>query len=349
MLKEIYEQPEVIRTCFEAYFSASSEPKISTEPEQIHILACGTSRHAGLVAQHWFEQLAQLPTRVRSASEFPTTPLPLTPKTWTIAATQSGETADTLAAVEADRQRRAMQPDADRAQIIGITNHAESSLAHHVDRLLPILAGPEMGVAATKTFTAQLMVFLALAVELADTRGTLSAARKIQVIAELQALPDRLTAILKQADAIQGIAQQLATVQHCIIVGSGMSRAIALEAALKLKETTYLHAEGYAAGEFLHGPIALLDASIPVIAIVPTDQATATTLKAVNRVNAFNVRTIGITNTQAEFDHTLLLPATDPLLSPFLTILPLQLLAYYIAIARGLDVDRPRHITKTLL
>lgn len=379
MLKEIHEQAAVIQTCLQKCrnpaWSAASHSRshlpsavatdrpfelglpddLLLETEQIHIVACGTSRHAGLIAQYWLEQWAGLPTRVRSASEFVAAPLPMSPRTLTIAITQSGETADTLVAVELEIRRRSGQAISLQPCIIGVTNNPTSSLTHLVDYLLPTFAGTEVGVAATKTFTAQLMTLLCMALELARIRRLISKTKLERLLTALEALPGQINTLFRtEEDRIAQLATQLALTQNLILLGQGSNRAIALEGALKLKETTYIHAEGYAAGEFLHGPIALLEPTIPVIAIVPTDHATASVLKTIRKVKSHGVPTIGIftakqvTEMAPWFDHAIVVPDTAEALSPFLKVIPLQLLAYYIAINRQLNVDRPRHITKTL-
>jgi glucosamine--fructose-6-phosphate aminotransferase (isomerizing) len=381
MLKEIYEQPAALQTCLTKYLNlpwinppqpttpvrqnAPVEAPVPDLPiplpdslytnlKQIHILACGTSRHAGLVAQYWFEQMARIPTRVRSASEFVSAPLPLSSDTLTLAITQSGETADTLAAVERQKRNYALLK-VSQPRLLGITNQLDSSLALQVDYTLPTFAGVEMGVAATKTFTTQLAVLASLALDIAQRFQTNSDQQAHQIVTALRSLPDQIATILNQQEKpIQELAQKLATAKNCIVLGQGVNRAIALEGALKLKETTYIHAEGYAAGEFLHGPIALLDPTIPVIAIAPNDHTDHSTLATVRKVKSHNVPVIGITtamdNPEAAqlFDDHITLPASHELLTPFLTVVPLQLLAYHIAIQRGLNVDRPRNITKIL-
>jgi glutamine---fructose-6-phosphate transaminase (isomerizing) len=371
MLKEIYEQPEVVRRCLATYlnphwnseqdFTGLSSPFNLALPEQllatvaeIQIVACGTSRHAGLVAQYWLEQLAGIPTRVRSASEFISAPFPLTANTLTIAITQSGETADTLAAIAVAKDRRSPSEVSLQSWLLGITNQPESSLAKAVDYTFPTLAGTEVGVAATKTFMAQLVVFCCLALEFAVRRRVHSPQHIAHTIAALRSLPDQIETLLKQQrELIQTAAQPLVAVNDCIVLGRGINHAIALEGALKLKETTYIHAEGYAGGEFMHGPIALLDATVPVIAIATAGSVYHSMLANAQKAKANGAPLIGITNgpEQADlavFDHSLTVPAIDEALSPFLTVIPLQLLAYTIATQRGLDVDRPRNITKTL-
>jgi glucosamine--fructose-6-phosphate aminotransferase (isomerizing) len=304
------------------------------------------------VAQFWLEQLAGIPTRVRSGSEFLASPFPLKPSTLTIGVTQSGETADTLQALAWEQQRRAERSPALPADFVGITNQPDSSLAQQVDVLLPTFAGTEVGVAATKTFTTQLVVFYLLALLLAEPQ--LTDDRRAQAQTALQQLPAQIQQVLQQSAHIQTLAQQFVDRQHCILLGRGVNHAIALEGALKLKETTYLHAEGYAAGEFMHGPIALLDQQVPVIAIAPAGQCQAALLANVQTAKSHGSPVMGIvttdqaTATEHLFDAQIVLPVIDEILSPLLTVIPLQLLAYFIAVQRGLNVDRPRNITKTL-
>lgn len=322
--------------------------------DEIHILACGTSRHAGLVGQYWLEQLAVIPTRVRSATEVQDAPWPLTPNTLTIAVTQSGETADTLAALRLETARHHESGYTHHPPSIGITNQPGSTLTQEVDHTLFTLAGPEIGVAATKTFTAQLVIFLCLALDLAARRHTMLEEDWQATVIALQQIPTLMQQVLEQERAVQRLAQSLVAAEHCILLGRGVNRAIALEGALKLKETTYLHAEGYAGGEFLHGPIALLEAKVPVIAIVPNSSSAEAMLATVEKAKAHGSPAIGLitqdlaAKTTALFDHQIILPAIDHQLSPLLTVIPLQLLAYHIAVRRGLDVDRPRNIMKTL-
>ncbi|PSB23888.1 hypothetical protein C7B82_29355 [Stenomitos frigidus ULC18] len=371
MLKEIYEQPEVVRRCLATYlkpdWNSDRDAALPATPfnlafpealfavAEIQIVACGTSRHAGLVAQYWLEQLAGIPTRVRSASEFVSAPFPLTTNTLTIAVTQSGETADTLAAIEVAKKRRSQSDVSLQSWSLGITNQPDSSLTKAVDYTLPTLAGAEVGVAATKTFMAQLVVFCCLALAFAVRRRVLSPQQLVDTIAALRLLPDQIETTLKQQhEPIQTVAQTFTDVKDCIVLGRGMNRAIALEGALKLKETTYIHAEGYAGGEFMHGPIALLDAKVLVIAIAPAGNVYDQMLANAQKAKTNGAPLIGITNVtessdRAVFDHQITVPAIDELLSPFLTVTPLQLLAYAIAVQRGLDVDRPRNITKTLI
>ncbi|MGG6265107.1 SIS domain-containing protein [Leptolyngbya sp. AN03gr2] len=300
MLKEIHEQPEVIRRLLDRSLSVGKF-------DRINILACGTSLNAGLIGQFLFEQVAKVPTQVRSSSESIFAPMIETPNTLTIAITQSGETADTIAALKTVQSKR-----------IAITNGINSTITKLVDQTIYTNAGEEKSVAATKTFTAQLVILYQLAFQLAN-----------QEAQWLQEIPQQIEAILKE-NTIAQIAKSLENTRDLILIGRGINTAIALEGALKLKEATYTHAEGYAAGEFLHGPIALLDPQIPTIAI-------GNVKKTIDRIRANGNPVIEIPT-----------PAIPELFTPFLTIIPLQLLAYELAILRKIDVDRPRNITKSL-
>lgn len=337
MLKEIYEQPEVIQQGLDSGLSiAELLPELVQPIENIQILACGTSFHAGLIGQYLFEQVAGIPTRIRSSSEFLLAPLPKVPNLLTIAVTQSGETADTLAAL------RYLQEHSDSIRF-GITNQDNSpivQLAHHT---FYTHAGEEKSVAATKTFTAQLLLFYRLALALAEQNQRLTAQQLETCIAALHQVPDQMKAVLARENEFAAIAQSLRDAKSMIVLGSGINTAIALEGALKLKETTYTHAEGYAAGEFLHGPIALLDPTIPVIAITPADETQSLVLKATEKAKICGSPIIQLSSPPLPRFPVASLP-----LSPFLTILPLQLLAYHLAILRQIEVDRPRNITKSL-
>ncbi len=368
MLKEIYEQPGVVRTCLETYLNnqwnpddASQSPinlnlpsELYPDLEQIQILACGTSWHASLVGKYLLEQLAGIPTMVQYASEFRYAPAPLTANTLTIGVTQSGETADTLAALEMEKRRRFGQLPKYEPRLLGITNRPESSLSHLVDRIIDTHAGIEIGVAATKTFVSQLMAFYCLALDLAWRRQTLTATRMEEILVGLRQLPPQIELVLESQERyIEELAHNFAETTDFIFLGRGINFPIALEGALKLKEISYIHAEGYPAGEMKHGPIALLDAKVPVVAIAMPGTVYEKVLSNAQEAKARDARLIGVTpmNDQeaAEtFDDLLPVPAVEELLSPILTVIPLQLLAYHIAARRGLDVDQPRNLAKSV-
>ncbi|MEM6424492.1 MAG: glutamine--fructose-6-phosphate transaminase (isomerizing) [Cyanobacteria bacterium P01_D01_bin.128] len=369
MLKEIYEQPGVVRACLEAYVDGSWSAENSdrspiqlglsgdvlTDLQQIQIVACGTSWHASLVGKYLLEQLADMPTLVQYASEFRYSPSPLTPHTLTIGVTQSGETADTLAALEMEQERRNAKTEAAfTSRMLGITNRSESSLARMVPHIIDTRAGIEIGVAATKTFTAQVMAFYFLALELAYRRQTLSAEKFEEIIIGLRQLPAQIELILESQERyIEELAHNFAETQDFIYLGRGINFPIALEGALKLKEISYIHAEGYPAGEMKHGPIALLDAKVPVVAIAMPGTVYEKVLSNAQEAKARDAQLIGVVPMNDEdaeytFDSLLPVPKVDELLSPVLTVIPLQLLAYHIAARRGLDVDQPRNLAKSV-
>ncbi|HEY9736688.1 MAG TPA: glutamine--fructose-6-phosphate transaminase (isomerizing), partial [Trichocoleus sp.] len=368
MLKEIYEQPGVVRTCLETYIDSDWTAASTTSPlklglpdalveglENVQIVACGTSWHASLVGKYLLEQLAGIPTMVQYASEFRYAPSPLTPHTLTIGVTQSGETADTLAALDMEQQRRLTHSSAAlNPRMLGITNRPESSLSRLVPHIIDTHAGIEIGVAATKTFTAQVMAFYFLALDLAYRRKALSFQRIEEIIEGLWQLPAQIELVLESQERyIEDLAHSFAETQDFIYLGRGINFPIALEGALKLKEISYIHAEGYPAGEMKHGPIALLDAKVPVVAIAMPGTVYDKVLSNAQEAKARDAQLIGVVpmnDPEAEetFDELLPVPVVDELLSPILAVIPLQLLAYHIAARRGLDVDQPRNLAKSV-
>ncbi|MBD2041068.1 glutamine--fructose-6-phosphate transaminase (isomerizing) [Microcoleus sp. FACHB-672] len=367
MAKEIYEQPGVVRSCLDAYFHGDWHPEAGYSPvklglpdelladlEHVQILACGTSWHAGLVGKYLLEQLAEIPTMVQYASEFRYAPAPLTPNTLTVGISQSGETADTLAALAMEQQRRLAKSEKFHARLLGITNRPESSLGHLVPNIIDTCAGIEIGVAATKTFVTQLMAFYGLALDLAYRRKTLPLTRIEEIIQGLRQLPAQIELILESQERyIEELAHEFADTKDFIFLGRGINFPIALEGALKLKEISYIHAEGYPAGEMKHGPIALLDAKVPVVAIAMPGSVFEKVLSNAQEAKARDSQLIGVTpmndrEAAETFDKLLPVPVVDELLSPILTVIPLQLLAYHIAARRGLDVDQPRNLAKSV-
>lgn len=362
MLKEIYEQPGVVRDCLEAYFPASSETPVKldlpadfyADLEQIQIVACGTSWHAALVGKYLLEQLAGIPTQVQYASEFRYAPSPLTPHTLTIGVTQSGETADTLAALSMEKDRRQGKEAKYQVRLLGITNRPESSLGNMVANIINTHGGIEIGVAATKTFVAQLMAFYALALDLAYRRQEISDSRFEEILTGLRQLPGEIEAILETQELyIEHLVHDFSETKDFIFIGRGINFPIALEGALKLKEISYIHAEGYPAGEMKHGPIALLDAKVPVVAIAVPGSVYEKVISNAQEAKARDSRLIGITSVKdgeaAEiFNDLIPVSEVEEILSPILTVIPLQLLAYHIAARRGLDVDQPRNLAKSV-
>ncbi|MFN6156228.1 MAG: glutamine--fructose-6-phosphate transaminase (isomerizing) [Dolichospermum sp.] len=362
MLKEIYEQPGVVRDCLEAYFPASSETPVKldlpaefyADLEQVQIVACGTSWHAALVGKYLLEQLAGIPTQVQYASEFRYAPSPLTAHTLTIGVTQSGETADTLAALSMEKDRRQGKEAKYQVRLLGITNRPESSLGNMVANIINTHGGIEIGVAATKTFVAQLMAFYALALDLAYRRQEISDSRFEEILTGLRQLPGEIEAILETQELyIEHLVHDFSETKDFIFIGRGINFPIALEGALKLKEISYIHAEGYPAGEMKHGPIALLDAKVPVVAIAVPGNVYEKVISNAQEAKARDSRLIGITSVKdgeaAEiFNDLIPVSEVEEILSPILTVIPLQLLAYHIAARRGLDVDQPRNLAKSV-
>ncbi|BAZ87903.1 glutamine--fructose-6-phosphate transaminase (isomerizing) [Dolichospermum compactum] len=368
MLKEIYEQPGVVRDCLEAYFSTVENGEITAESpvkldlpaefyadlEQVQIVACGTSWHAALVGKYLLEQLAGIPTQVQYASEFRYAPSPLTANTLTIGVTQSGETADTLAALAMEKERRQGKESKYQARLLGITNRPESSLGNMVANIINTHGGIEIGVAATKTFIAQLMAFYALALDLAYRRQEISDSRFEEILTGLRQLPGEIEAILEtQERYIEHLVHDFSETKDFIFIGRGINFPIALEGALKLKEISYIHAEGYPAGEMKHGPIALLDAKVPVVAIAVPGNVYEKVISNAQEAKARDSRLIGVTSVKdgeaAEiFNDLIPVSEVEEILSPILTVIPLQLLAYHIAARRGLDVDQPRNLAKSV-
>jgi glucosamine--fructose-6-phosphate aminotransferase (isomerizing) len=363
MLKEIHEQPETARLWVERHLPLTLQAAnpvalpfddaFYADIERIQILACGTSRHAALVGAHLLEQFAGVPTSVHYASEFRYAPPPLAANTLTIGVTQSGETADTLAALAMDADRRRNQNDPAYApRQLGVTNRVESSLARQVPYILDIGAGIEVGVAATKTFLGQLLAFYALALAFAARRGSRSETEIAALVNELRGLPDQLSALVEQHDQLsEAMAHRFAETQDVIFLGRGINYPIALEGALKLKEISYIHAEGYPAGEMKHGPIALLDTHVPVISIAVPGVVFEKVLSNAQEAKARDAQLIGVAPICADtelFDELLPVPEVSEWISPLLTVLPMQLLSYHIAAHRGLDVDQPRNLAKSV-
>ncbi|MEM7556495.1 MAG: glutamine--fructose-6-phosphate transaminase (isomerizing) [Cyanobacteria bacterium P01_A01_bin.84] len=368
MLKEIYEQPGVVRDALAAYFDSEwiatdtekspikldLAPEIYTDLEQIQILACGTSWHAALIGKYLLEQLSGIPTQVHYASEFRYAPSPLTTNTLIVGVTQSGETADTLAALTMEKERRSKKETKYQPRLLGITNRPESSLGRMVPHIINTLAGIEIGVAATKTFVAQVMAFYALALDLAYLRQAVSNTRLQEIIIGLRQLPGEIEGLLEtQERYIEEMVHDFGETTDFIFLGRGINFPIALEGALKLKEISYIHAEGYPAGEMKHGPIALLDEKVPVVAIAMPGSVYEKVISNSQEAKARDSRLIGIAPANSEeaaevFNDLIPVSAVDELLSPILTVIPLQLLAYHIAARRGLDVDQPRNLAKSV-
>ena len=354
MLKEISEQAETVRATLRGRLPPDQgtarlhglnlPPAACREIQRVVIVACGTSWHSGLVGRHLIEDLARIPVQVEYASEYRYhQPLEL-PGTLTIAISQSGETADTLEAMRAAR--------AAGSRVVGIVNVVGSSIAREADGGIYLHAGPEIGVASTKAFTSQIVALALLGLYLGRERG-LSEARGRELACRLIQLPQLVTRTLALEPQVKLLAERMAAAPNALYLGRGVNFPVALEGALKLKEISYIHAEGYPAAEMKHGPIALIDENMPVVFVAPRDEVYQKVLSNMNEVRARGGRIIAITTEgngmlSGLADAELRVPATLPLLSPVLTTIPLQLLAYHSAVLRGCDVDRPRNLAKSV-
>ncbi|WP_300583812.1 glutamine--fructose-6-phosphate transaminase (isomerizing) [Marivita sp.] len=351
MAKEIAEQPTVLADALRAYLDGNTIVLPDTLPDfakidRLTMVACGTAFYACLTAKYWFEQLAQLPVEVDIASEFRYREPPITPRTVALFVSQSGETADTLAAL------RYCKGKAD--SILSVVNVAESSIARESDVALPIHAGVEVGVASTKAFTCQLNTLLLLALDAAVKRGVMTPDQLAEKLTQLRALPGLFNVALDRDPTMADAAHKIAEARDVLFLGRGLMYPLALEGALKLKEISYIHAEAYASGELKHGPIALIDKTVPVIVMAPRDALFEKTVSNMEEVMARGGKVCLITDASgaeaagADVWRTIILPSVDPVLSPLLYALPAQLIAYHAAIAKGTDVDQPRNLAKSV-
>ena len=363
MHKEIYDQPEIAKNWVKKYLSKidSNQYKINYAfdtnflegIERIQILACGTSRHASMVGSYLLEQFSGIPTNVFYASEFRYSPPPLLPNTLTIGVSQSGETADTLAALNMEIKRRKLTNKLElQPNLIAITNRLDSSMGRLVPNIIDISAGIEIGVAATKTFFGQLLSFYGLAIKFAQLRNSKSANEINNLILDLINLPPQLEELVSSHNKIsEKLAHDFSDIKDVIFLGRGINYPIALEGALKLKEISYIHAAGYPAGEMKHGPIALLEKKVPVISIATPGKVFEKVISNAQEAKARDSYLIGIAPKCKGieiFDFLLPLPAIDEWLSPLAAVIPLQLLSYHIAAHKGLDVDQPRNLAKSV-
>ncbi|HXX52688.1 MAG TPA: glutamine--fructose-6-phosphate transaminase (isomerizing) [Xanthobacteraceae bacterium] len=354
MAKEIHEQPEVVGHTLANYLEMTAErvnlpiklPFDFRALKRISIAACGTAYYAGMVARYWFEQFAHLPVDVDIASEFRYRHVPLTAGDLSIFVSQSGETADTLASLRYAR--------AHKQHVLSIVNVPTSSIARESDLVMPTLAGPEIGVASTKAFTCQLAALACLAIAAGRARGVLSESDEKTLAHALIEVPRHLNEALALEPQLEHFARDLAKSRDVLYLGRGTSFPIALEGALKLKEISYIHAEGYAAGELKHGPIALVDENMPVIVIAPHDKVFEKTISNMQEVAARGGRLILMTDaegaraTEGQSAVTLTLPAVHPAMAPLVYAIPVQLLAYHTAVCMGTDVDQPRNLAKSV-
>ncbi|PZU90905.1 MAG: glutamine--fructose-6-phosphate transaminase (isomerizing) [Chelatococcus sp.] len=353
MAKEIYEQPEVVGHTLTQYLDMAAG-KVSLPFEgvdwqglsRLSVSACGTAYYAGLTAKYWFERLARLPVEIDVASEFRYREAPLPENGLALFVSQSGETADTLACLRYARQ--------EAQKILSVVNVPTSTIARESDAVAPTLAGPEIGVASTKAFTCQLTALACLALAAGRGRGVLSAEDETRHVRSLMALPGLIAKALELEPEIEKLSRELSKAKDVLYLGRGTSYPLALEGALKLKEISYIHAEGYPAGELKHGPIALIDESMPVIVVAPHDALFEKTASNMQEVAARGGRIILITDARGAAEcgitpeATIVLPDMDPVFAPIVYALPIQMIAYQTAVFMGKDVDQPRNLAKSV-
>lgn len=353
MLKEIHEQPIVVAQTLKSYLRREQDQVSLPIPEfdlgairRVTIVACGTSFYAGMVAKYWFEQFARVPVDLDVASEFRYREPVMEGGGLALFISQSGETADTLAALRHARE--------EGQKIAVVVNVPTSTMAREADLLLPTHAGPEIGVASTKAFTCQLAVLAALAANLARAKGRLDPDAEKEIVRHLAEAPAALNAALAHDEAIQGMAHLIAGARDVLYLGRGTDYPLALEGALKLKEISYIHAEGYAAGEMKHGPIALIDDAVPVIVIAPSGPLFEKTVSNMQEVQARGGKVVlisdeaGVAAAGEGCLATIAMPRVHPLIAPLVYAVPVQLLAYHVAVAKGTDVDQPRNLAKSV-
>jgi glucosamine--fructose-6-phosphate aminotransferase (isomerizing) len=353
MLKEIFEQPAVIGDTLNALINPAIRvvhlpelPFVLGKLERVTMIACGTAYHACIVAKYWLERIARIAVEIDIASEFRYR-APAMPKGGAaIFVSQSGETADTLAALRYAKGQA--------QKIIAVVNQPESSIAREADVVLPTLAGPEIGVASTKAFTTQLAVLACLTIALARARGAITRAQEAALVGVMTEIPSRASEVLNHDERIREIAAEIAEARDVLYLGRGSAYPLALEGALKLKEISYIHAEGYAAGEMKHGPIALIDENVPVIVLAPHDDLFEKTLSNVEEVMARGGRVVmisdaaGVARLADRLAFGIAVPSCDPFVAPLLHAIPIQLLAYHTAVLKGTDVDQPRNLAKSV-
>jgi glucosamine--fructose-6-phosphate aminotransferase (isomerizing) len=353
MLKEIFEQPAVIGDTLNALINPATRtvhlpelPFVLGELERVTLIACGTAYHACIVAKYWLERTARISAETDIASEFRYRAPSMPQGGAAIFVSQSGETADTLAALRYAK--------AQGQKIIAVVNQAESSIAREADVVLPTLAGPEIGVASTKAFTTQLAVLASFTIALARARGVIDQAREADLVGLMTHIPSRASEVLNHDEWIREIAVEIAEARDVLYLGRGSAYPLALEGALKLKEISYIHAEGYAAGEMKHGPIALIDENVPVVVLAPPDDLFEKTLGNIEEVMARGGRVVMVSDAAgiARFGNRLAfgiaVPTCDPFVAPLLYTIPIQLLAYHVAALKGTDVDQPRNLAKSV-
>ena len=353
MLKEIYEQPTVMGNVINAYYNPQARsiqmpelPFDFREAEALTLVACGTSFYAASVARYWFETYAGLPVEIDIASEYRYRDVPVRPGGVAVFVSQSGETMDTLHALRLAKSHG--------QKIVSVVNVPESSMARESDLVLPTRAGPEIGVASTKAFTTQLATLACLAIYAGRRRGRIDAAEEARLALALAEVPSRAAEVLNHDEALRELATEVVKAQDVLYIGRGTGYPIAMEGALKLKEISYIHAEGYASGELKHGPIALISEHVPVIVVAPSDKWFEKTASNVQEVRARGGKVMllsdskGVAALKDDVWAAIELPDVEPVAAPMLYAIPIQLLAYHVAVLKGTDVDQPRNLAKSV-
>lgn len=355
MLKEIHEQPQVLQNTLSGRIAADglgvifNEVSLTQEEikniKKIHITACGTAYHAGLAGKHYIERLARLPVEVEIASEFRYRRPIIEPGTLVMVISQSGETADTLAAL---REAKRLG-----ARVIAVSNVAESTMSREADDVICTVAGPEIAIASTKAYTAQLMSMILFALYLAAGRSAIGAEEMQEILSEIKELATKARRVLQDTDALKRLAGELAGCGDVFFTGRCLDYAVAMEGTLKLKETTYIHAEAIATGEMRHGPMALIEKNVPIVAVATQENLLDTMVGNIQELvdrgaSVAIVAREGFKELEKVAGRVFYVPKTHPFLAPLLAVIPLQFLAYYTALAKGLDVDQPRNLTKSV-
>ena len=353
MLKEIHEQPKVIKDTINSVVKDGNivlEEFGLTDEEvqnlsQIYIVACGSAYHVGVCAQYVIEELTTIPVRVELASEFRYRKMPLNPDSLVIIISQSGETADSRAALTLAKEQG--------IKTLGIVNVVGSNIARDADNVFYTLAGPEISVATTKAYSTQLIAGYLLAMQFAKVRGEITEERFAELLAEIQTLPDKVARILEDKERIQWFAAKFANIRDAFFIGRGIDYAVSLEGSLKMKEISYIHSEAYAAGELKHGPISLIEEGTLVISVLTQQALFEKTVSNMVECKSRGAYIMGLTNygsysVEDTADFTVYIPRTDPLFAASLAVIPLQLMGYYVSVAKGLDVDKPRNLAKSV-
>ena len=360
MLKEIFEQPKVVQRTLEGRLGSDhvliqafgpQAAELFAKVRNVQIVACGTSYHAGMVARYWLEGLAGIPCQIEVASEFRYRKVVVQPDTLFVSISQSGETADTLAALR-NAKENAPEKGGYLASL-AICNVGISSLVRESDLTLLTQAGPEIGVASTKAFTTQLVALMLLTLSLGQVRGTLDKALEAELVDELRRLPARLVEALAMDSVVEKVSELFADKHHSLFLGRGTQYPVAMEGALKLKEISYIHAEAYPAGELKHGPLALVDSNMPVVTVAPNNELLEKLKSNLQEVRARGGELLVFADEQAgmrdgEGTHVVNMPHIHDALAPILYTIPLQLLSYYVALLKGTDVDQPRNLAKSV-